>query len=89
MSLLAVVPPYATLFCGNMTNAPNFWWYFMHRFGYSAEIIFSPALVLLSRGLFFGVKLLKINGVGLLLFVGFSVTVTGWTAFNKLQFIDQ
>jgi hypothetical protein len=57
-AVLAVVPPYATLFCVNMSNAPNFWWYFMHRFGYSAETIFPPALVLLSRGLFLGVKLL-------------------------------
>lgn len=42
---------------GLAVNAPNFWWYFMYLFGYSAYFTFIPAIVLLSISLFCGYKL--------------------------------
>ena len=42
---------------GLAVNAPNFWWYFMYLFGYSAWLTFFPAIVLLSISLFCGYKL--------------------------------
>ncbi len=42
---------------GLAVNAPNFWWYFMYLFGYSAALTFFPAIVLLFLGLICGYKL--------------------------------
>lgn len=42
---------------GLAVNAPNFWWVFMHLFGYPAFLTFFPACALLSTSLFCGYKL--------------------------------
>lgn len=42
---------------GLAVNAPNFWWYFMYLFGFSAWLIFFPVIVLLSISMFCGYKL--------------------------------
>lgn len=44
---------------GLAVNAPNFWWYFMSLFGYSAGLTFFPAIVLLALSLLCGYKLFK------------------------------
>ncbi|MEE9258093.1 MAG: hypothetical protein V3U37_01010, partial [Nitrospinaceae bacterium] len=41
---------------GLSVNAPNFWWYYMHLFGYPFYLTFLPAAVLFAGAGFFGYK---------------------------------
>lgn len=42
-------------------NAPNFWWYYMHLFGFPFYLTFVPAALLFLLTLFWGQKIYKSN----------------------------
>lgn len=46
---------------GLAVNAPNFWWVFMHLFGYPVYLTFIPAFLLVSSGFFCGYKLYQVQ----------------------------
>ncbi len=44
---------------GLAVNAPNFWWYYMYRFGYPAHVTFVPAALLLLSAWLCGVTMFR------------------------------
>lgn len=46
---------------GLSVNAPNFWWYYMHLFGYPFYLTFLPAALLVFAAVFFGIRLFSGN----------------------------